>query len=101
MRQVKKNFKTESIIRFILALLGIISFSFSPQFAWGFIISGIISKENIDLKTKEGKYLLVLIVGVMMFVLYFLLNTMAVIGFIVSTISYFLLRQIFNKYQNV
>lgn len=100
MRQVKKNFKTESIIRLILALIGIISFSFSPQFAWGFIISGIISKENIDLKTKEGWYLLTLIVGVMLLVLYFLLDTMAIIGFIVSTLSYFLLRQLFRKYQN-
>lgn len=100
MRQIKRNFKTESIIRLILAVIGIISFSFSPRFAWGFIVSGIISKETIDLTTKEGWYLLSLIVGVMILVLYFLLDTMAIVGFIVSTISYFVLRKIFNNYQN-
>lgn len=100
MRQVNKNFRTESIIRIILAIIGILSFSFSSQFGWGFILGGIISKENINLKIKEGWLLLSFILVTMMIVLYFLLDVKAVLGYIVSTISYFFLRKVFNLYQN-
>lgn len=100
MRQVNKNFKNESIIRTILAIIGILSFAFSTQFGWGFIISGIVSKESIDLKTKEGLTLLFVTSGVMIFVLYYLLTLPAVLGYIASTISYFILRELFNRYKN-
>lgn len=99
MKQINKNFKNESIIRFILAIIGILSFSFSVSFGWGFILAGIISKENIDLKTKDGVILLALITGVMVLAIYLLLELPAIFGYILSTISYFILRGILNAYQ--
>lgn len=100
MREVNKNFKRESIIRILLAIIGIVSFAFSSQFGWGFILGGIISKENINLKIKEGWFLLTFISVTMMVVLYFLLDPKAVLGYVLSTISYFFLRKVFNFYKN-
>lgn len=100
MRQVKNSFKTESVIRLILAMIGLLSFSLSSQFAWGFILGGIISKENINLRTKEGWFLLTLIMSMMILVLFILLEYLAIIGYISSTVSYFFLRILFNNYQN-
>lgn len=100
MKQMNRNFKNESMIRFILAIIGILSFSFSVSFGWGFILGGIISKESISLKTKEGWMLLALITGVMILVIYFLLELPAILGYILSTISYFILRELFTHYQN-
>lgn len=99
MKQINKNFKNESIIRSILAIIGILSFSFSVSFGWGVILGGIISKESINLKTKEGITLLAIITGIMVLVIYFLLELPAVFGYILSTISYFILRKLFNYYQ--
>lgn len=100
MRQVKRNFQTESIIRIILVLAGLISFALSSRFAWGFLLGGLISKENIDLKTKEGWFLLALLMGIIVLAFSILLDWMATIGYIVSTVSYFLLRMLINNYQN-
>lgn len=100
MRQVKNSFKTESIIRLILALIGLLSFSLSSQFAWGFILGGIVSKEHINLRTKEGWFLLALIMSVMILVLFVLFESTAIIGYVSSTVSYFFLRLLFNNYQN-
>ncbi|MDN6195751.1 MAG: hypothetical protein L0I93_04605 [Atopostipes suicloacalis] len=100
MRQVKQNFKMESFIRIILAIVGILTFIFSAPFAWGFILAGIISKENIHLETKEGWILLLLITGVMSLALYFLLDNIAILGFISSTISYFLIRKLLSYTKN-
>lgn len=99
MKQINKNFKKETTIRSILAIIGILTFSFSMSFGWGFILSGVISKEAISLKTKEGLLILVFITGIMVLVLYFLLELPAVVGYILSTISYFILRKLFNLYQ--
>lgn len=99
MRQINRNFKNESIIRFILAIIGILSFSFSVSFGWGFILGGVISKESINLKTKEGLILLALVTGIMSLVIFFLLELPAVFGYILSTISYFVLRKLLNDYQ--
>lgn len=100
MQQITRKFKNESILRFILAIIGIISFNFSISFGWGFILGGIISKEHINLKTREGIFLLTLIVSVMIGVIYFLLSTPAVFGYLLSTIIYFILRSLLNFYQN-
>lgn len=97
MKEIKKRFKRESITRFILVVIGVFSFIFSPSFAWGFIIAAIISKENIDLKTKESWIILGLITGIMIFALYFLLNKTAVFAYIISTIIYFLLRKLLKQ----
>lgn len=99
MRQINRNFKNESIIRLILAIIGILSFNFSMSFGWGFILGGVISKESIDLKTKEGLVLLSFIVGVMIVVLYFLLELPAIFGYVLSSISYFIIRKLFNHHQ--
>lgn len=98
MRQVNKIMKHESIIRSLLAIIGILCFSFSMSFGWGFILGGIVFKENINLRTKEGWGLLALTSGVMLLAIYLLLETPAIYGYILSTISYFLLREIFNYY---
>lgn len=99
MKQINSNYKNESVIRLILAIIGILSFSFSISFGWGFILGGVISKENIDLRTKEGLTLLALITGIMIVVIYLLLELPAVFGYILSTMSYFILRKLFNYYQ--
>lgn len=99
MRQIKKSFKNEAIIRMILAIIGILSFSFSVGFGWGFILGGIISKESIDLRTKEGRTLLAVISGIMMIVIYLLIDQAAVLGYLLSTISYFILRKLMSSYQ--
>lgn len=99
MRQINRNFKKETIIRSILAIIGIISFSFSISFGWGFILGGVISKENIQLNTKEGLLLLVFITGIMVLAIYLLLEPPAVLGYIISTVSYFILRELFSRYQ--
>lgn len=100
MQKLTQSFKTESVIRAIIAILGILTFNISTGFGWGFILGALISKENIDLKTKEGWGLLTLITGVMVLALYFLLDTQAIYGYIVSTISYLILRGIFYYFQN-
>lgn len=98
MRHINKKAKHENIIRIILAIAGIVCFSFSTSFGWGVILGGIVSKENIRLRTKEGWGLLALISGVMLLAIYLLLEIPAIYGYIVSTISYFLLRELFNYF---
>ncbi|HIZ71352.1 MAG TPA: hypothetical protein H9808_06265 [Candidatus Atopostipes pullistercoris] len=99
MRQINTRMKHENIIRSILAIIGILCFSFSKDFGWGFILGGIVFKENIRLRTKEGWVLLILTSGVMLLAIYLLLETSAVYGYIISTISYFLLREIITSFQ--
>lgn len=98
MRHINKKAKHENIIRIILAIVGILCFSFSTSFGWGFILGGIVSKENIQLRTKEGWVLLALISAVMLLAIYLLLETPAIYGYILSTISYFLFRELFNYF---
>ncbi len=100
MKQIRTRFKQESIIRAVLAVIGILTFSFSTSFGWGFIVGGIVLKENINLKTKEGWVMLAITSGVMLLAIYFLLETPAIIGYVVSTISYFILREVFIHFQN-
>lgn len=99
MRQINKRMKRENIIRILLAIIGILCFQFSMSFGWGFILGGILSKESITLRTKEGWGLLALTSGVMLLALYFLLDIPAIYGFIASTILYFLFRELFNYLQ--
>lgn len=87
------------MIRVIIAIIGILTFSVSVDFGWGFILGGVISKEGINLKAKEGWGLLALITGIMLVAIYFLLDVPAVYGYIASTISYFILRDIITYYQ--
>jgi len=98
LRHINKKAKHENIIRIILAIVGILCFSFSTSFGWGFILGGIVSKENIQLRTKEGWVLLALISAVMLLAIYLLLETPAIYGYILSTISYFLFRELFNYF---
>lgn len=100
MKQINRSFKNESLIRMILAVVGILSFSFSMSFGWGFILGGIISKESIDLRTSEGLILLTIISIVMILAIYFLLELPAILGYILSTISYFILRKLLKAHQN-
>jgi len=100
MKQFNKRFKNESIIRTLLAVIGILCFSFSTSFGWGFILGGIVLKENINLRTKEGWGLLALTSGVMLIAIYLLLEVPAVYGYIVSTLSYFSIREVINYFQN-
>lgn len=98
-RQVNQRFKNETIIRSLLAVIGVLCFSISMDFGWGFILGGIISKEAIDLRTKQGWGLLALIVGVMLIVIYLMLETPAIFGYLASTVTYFILRELFNHFQ--
>ena len=100
MKQLNKQFKNESIIRTALAVIGILCFSFSMSFGWGFILGGVVLKENINLRTKEGWGLLALISGVMIIAIYLLLEIPAVYGYIVSTLSYFIIRELILRFQN-
>ena len=99
MQKLTQIFKTESIIRSIIAILGILTFNISSSFGWGLILGALISKENLDLKTKEGWGLLTLITAVMIVALYFLLDVQAIYGYIASTIIYFILRGIFDSFK--
>lgn len=96
--KINNRFKTESIIRAIIAILGILCFTVSASFGWGFILGGLVSKENISLKSQEGWGLLVLIVVVMLVAIYFLLDTPAIYGYVASTVFYFILRDIINYF---
>ena len=98
MRRINKHFKIEGIIRAIIAILGILCFTFSTSFGWGFILGGIVSKENISLKTKEGWSLLAIIMTVMLLAIYFLLKTPAIYGYIASTVFYFILRDVLTYF---
>lgn len=98
-RQINNRFKNESIIRTVLAVIGILCFSFSTSFGWGFILGGVITKENINLKTKEGWGLLAFTAVIMITVIYLLLDIPAVLGYIASTLLYFVFRELFNRYQ--
>lgn len=98
MKEINQRFKSESIIRAIIAIVGILCFTISTSFGWGFILGGLISKENIHLKTKEGWGLLALIVGVMLIAIYLLLDLPAIYGYIASTVFYFILRDVINYF---
>lgn len=98
LKNTNNNFKLETIIRVIIAVIGILTFNISTDFGWGFILGGIISKEGIDLKIKEGWGLLALITGIMLIAIYFLLEVPAVYGYITSTIFYFILRDSFTYF---
>lgn len=100
LQRIGKNIKTESLIQAIVAIIGILCFTISSSFGWGFILGGVISKENISLKTKEGWGLLALIVAVMIVALYFLLEPPAIYGYIASTIFYFILRDLIHYFQS-
>lgn len=100
MEKINNRFKTESIIRAIIAIVGILCFTISTSFGWGFILGGIVSKESISLKTKEGWGLLALIVIVMLIAIYFLLDLPAIYGYIASTVFYFLLRDGIRYFQH-
>lgn len=60
----------------------------------GFVLGALISKESIDLKTKEGWGLLTLIVSVMLITIYLLLSVDAIFGYLASTVLYFIVRAI-------
>lgn len=94
MEKVTNAFKTESIIRSIIAIIGILTFTVSSDFGWGFVLGALISKESIDLKTKEGWGLLTLIVSVMLIAIYLLLSVDAIFGYLASTVLYFIVRGI-------
>lgn len=94
MNTINNRFKTETILRILIAIIGILTFTFSTSFGWGFILGAIVSKEGISLRTKEGWGLLALITGVMLIAIYFLLDTPAVYGYIASTIAYFILKDL-------
>ena len=100
MQKRTRSFKTESIIRTIIAIIGILTFNFSADFGWGFILGALISKERIQLNTKEGLGLLALILVVMIAAIYFLIGKEAVFGYIVSTIVYYILKFIIRFIQN-
>lgn len=100
MQKMTRNFKTESIIRTFIAIIGILTFNISPDFGWGFILGALISKDSINLKTKEGLGLLALILVVMIAAIYFLIGGEAVLGYIVSTIVYFILKFIIGFIQS-
>ena len=97
MQKIDNAFKTESIIRSIIAIIGILTFTISADFGWGFVLGALISKDNINLKTKEGWALLILIVGVMLIAIYFLLSTEAILGYLASTVLYFVIRGILTS----
>lgn len=97
MQKINNAFKTESIIRSIIAIIGILTFTISADFGWGFVLGALISKDNINLKTKEGWALLILIVGVMLIAIYFLLSTEAILGYLASTVLYFVIRGILTS----
>ncbi len=94
LEKLNNQFKRETVIRILIAVIGILTFSFSTSFGWGFILGAIVSKEGISLQTKEGWGLLALITGVMLVAIYFLLDTPAVYGYIASTIVYFILKDL-------
>lgn len=96
LKDITQRFKTESIIRAIIAIVGILCFAISTHFGWGFILGGLISKESISLRTKASWGLLALIVGVMLVAIYFLLETPAIYGYLASTIFYFILRDVIH-----
>lgn len=103
MDNLNQQFKTESIMRAIIAIIGIVTFSFSTSFGWGFILGAVISKDGISLNEKEGWGLLAVITGVMLVAIYFLLDTPAIYGYIASTVFYFVLKDIllfFDKRKN-
>lgn len=90
-------------MRAIIAIIGIVTFSFSTSFGWGFILGAVISKDGISLNEKEGWGLLAVITGVMLVAIYFLLDTPAIYGYIASTVFYFVLKDIllfFDKRKN-
>lgn len=100
MKQINNYFKIENTLRAILAVLGILTFTVSPDFAWGFILGGIISKRDMNLKTKEGWGLLALTSVVMLVAIYLLLETPALFGYIISTSLYFILRELIIYFIN-
>lgn len=90
-------------MRAIIAVIGIITFSFSSSFGWGFILGAVISKDGIQLNEKQGWTMLAIISGIMLVAIYFLLDTPAIYGYIASTIFYFVLKDIlmyFNQRKN-
>lgn len=90
-------------MRAIIAVIGIITFSFSTSFGWGFILGAVISKDGIQLNEKQGWTMLAIISGIMLVAIYFLLDTPAIYGYIASTIFYFVLKDIlmyFNQRKN-
>lgn len=99
LERFSKSFKTEGMIRAIIAIVGILCFAISNSFGWGFILGGIVSKENISLKTKDGWTMLAIIVGIMLIAIYFLLDTPAIYGYIASTVFYFILRDLILYFQ--
>lgn len=98
-RQVNQRFRNETIIRSLIAVIGVLCFNFSSSFGWGFILGGVISKEAIDLRTKQGWGLLALVVGAMLIVIYLMLETPAIYGYLASTVTYFIMRGLFNHFQ--
>lgn len=94
MHKVTNAFKTQSFIRSIIAIIGILAFTISSDYGLGFVLGALISKESIDLKTKEGWGLLTLIVSVMIITIYLLLSVDAIFGYLASTVLYFIVRAI-------
>ncbi len=100
MQKISNAFKTESIIRAIIAIIGILTFTISADFGWGFVLGALISKDSINLKTKEGWGLLALIVSVMLIAIYLLLSVDAIYGYLASTVLYFIIRGLLNTLNN-
>lgn len=100
MQKISNAFKTESIIRAVIAIIGILTFTISADFGWGFVLGALISKDSINLKTKEGWGLLALIVSVMLIAIYLLLSVDAIYGYLASTVLYFIIRGLLNTLNN-
>lgn len=90
--------KYEYALKVLFVFIGLLLFFQSSDLGWGFIIAGIVSKENIYWGMQEdGKELawlglaLLIIPGL---AIYLLISPKATWGYILATVLYFALRYI-------
>lgn len=94
--------KYEYFLKLLFVIIGLLLFFKSSDLGWGFIISGIVDKENIYWGMWEKDTQILLLALALLIVpgiaIYFLVSPLAASGYTVATLLYFALRFIIRKW---
>lgn len=93
MSEIKKY---EYALKFLFVIVGLLLFYKSYDFGWGFIIAGIVSKENIYWGMQDKGHSMIILALIVLFVpaiaIYFLISPLSAGGYLLATLLYFAIR---------
>ena len=83
--------KSKTIANTVIIIISVIAFFINSSIAIGMLLAALIKKGTLSLGDKTGSYLTILFIFILALALYFLVDGLAVIGYVVAIGLYFLL----------